>query len=281
MKRGVLTVLSILVFGFLSMISFASASGMACKLGISLINQDPYPAVQGDYVKLVFQVTGVDGSNCNDITFNLLPDYPIKFNPGESGMRTFSRVNYIKDYKSNLLIPYKVRIDKNALDGTTPVEVRVQSKYSAPLSKTFNIKLKDVRAKFEVYVKNYNYKTHEMTLEILNDGSSDIEALTVGIAKQNSIQIKGANKVIVGDLNSNEYTSAEFEAVPSNGNFTVSLEYSDAINVRRTVMQNVTFDSSYFINRKADEKTTSVWIYILYVAIALGLAYWFFRRKKK
>lgn len=281
MKSGAGIIVFVLVVSFLSMISFASASGNNCKLDVSLLNQDPYPAVPGDYVKLVFQVSGVDSPNCNDITFNLLPDYPIEFNPGESGMRTFNRVDYIKDFKSNLLIPYKVRIDKNALDGDTPVDIRVQSKYSAPLYQKFNIKVKDVRAKFEVYVKDYNYNTHEMTLEVLNIGSSDIEALTVGIPKQKSIQVKGSNKNTVGDLNSNEYTSAEFEAVPSNGNFTISLEYSDAINVRRVVTKEVTFDSSYFTGRIADEKTTSIWTYLLYVVVVLALAYWFFRKRKK
>ena len=78
-------------------VTMASATEVLCDLDVTLLNQDPYPAVPGDYVKLVFQLEGIDDTDCNDITFNLLADYPIEFNPGESGLRTFDRVNYLKD----------------------------------------------------------------------------------------------------------------------------------------------------------------------------------------
>lgn len=261
-------------------VSFVVAEDATCKLDVSLLNQDPYPAVPGDYVKLVFQVGGIDGADCSDITFNLLSDYPIEFNPGESGARTFKRVNYVKDYESNLLIPYEVRINKDALDGTNLIEIRAQSRNSAPVLKTFNIEVSDVRADFEVYVKDYNYKTNEMTLEVLNIGSSDIEALSLEVPKQDSIEIKGANKIVVGDLDSNEYTSAEFEASPLDGEFKINLIYSDTINTRRTTEETVSFDSSYFTNRKADEKTTSVWTYVIYGLIGVVILYWVFKRRK-
>jgi hypothetical protein len=253
----------------------------ACNLNTTLLNQDPYPAVPGDYVKLVFQVKGIDSPDCDDITFNLLADYPIEFNPGESGSRIFSKVDYIKDYESNLLIPYEVRINKDALDGANPIEVRVQSKHDAPVTKTFNIEIDDVRAEFEIYVKDYSYTTNEITLEVLNIEESDVEALTIEIPKQDAIQIKGSNKIVVGDLDSNEYTSADFEATLSDGEFKVNLIYSDTINTRRTVEKTVTFDSSYFTDRKADQKTTGIGTYIFYAVVVLIVGYWIYRKRKK
>jgi len=253
----------------------------ACDLDVALLNQDPYPAVPGDYVKLVFQVEGLDSPDCDDITFNLLADYPIEFNPDETGLRTFKKVDYIKDYESNLLIPYEVRINKDALDGTNPVEIRVQSKHSAPLSKTFDIEVDDVRAAFEIYVKDYSYATNEITLEVLNIEESDIEALTIEIPKQNGISVKGPSRVVVGDLDSNEYTSADFEASLSDGEFKVNLIYSDTINTRRTVEKTVTFDSSYFTDRKADQKTTGMGTYAFYAVIVVIVGYWIYRKRKK
>ena len=253
----------------------------ACNLNTTLLNQDPYPAVPGDYVKLVFQVKGIDSPECNDITFNLLADYPIEFNPGESGIQVFSKVDYIKDYESNLLIPYKVRINKDALDGANPIEVRVQSKHGATVTKTFNIEIDDVRAEFEIYVKDYSYTTNEITLEVLNIEESDVEALTIEIPKQDAIQIKGSNKIVVGDLDSNEYTSADFEATLSDGEFKVNLIYSDTINTRRTVEKTVTFDSSYFTERKADQKTTGIGTYAFYAVVVIVIGYWIYRKRKK
>ncbi|MCK4650261.1 hypothetical protein KAT36_03445 [Candidatus Pacearchaeota archaeon] len=275
MKKDVM-----LVFLLLLSSGFTLAE-TACDLDVTLLNQDPYPAVPGDYVKLVFQIEGLDSPDCNDITFNLLADYPIEFNPGESGLRTFKKVDYIKDYETNLLIPYEVRINEDALDGANPIEVRVQSQNDAPLTKTFNIEVDDVRANFEIYVKDYDYATHELTLEVLNIAEADVEALTIEIPKQGSINIKGANRVVVGDLDSNEYTTAEFEAVPSDGEFKVNMIYSDIINTRRSAEETVNFDSSYFTDRKADKKTIGIGTYIFWAVIVLLIGWWGIRKFQK
>ena len=255
----------------------------ACDLDVTLLNQDPYPAVPGDYVKLVFQIEGIDSPYCDDITFNLLSGYPIEFDPGESGLRTFKKVDYLKDYESNLLIPYKVRINKDALNGANPIEARIQNKNDAPILKTFDIEIDDVRADFEVRVQNYDYQTHELILEILNIESSDVEALSVEIPKQDGIEIKGANQVIVGDLDSNEYTSADFEAIPTDGEFKIILIYSDTINTRRSIEKTLTFDSSYFTNRVADQTTTSTTTYLILGLIILSTIYFSYKKitKKK
>jgi len=271
MKKEVTLILLLLLTGL-------TAADTACDLDVNLLNQDPYPAVPGDYVKLVFQVEGLDSPNCEDITFNLLANYPIEFDPGESGLRTFKKIDYVKDYETNLLIPYEVRINKDALDGTSPIEATVHSKRDAPVTKTFDLEIDDVRAHFEIYVKDYDYTTHELTLEILNIAKADIEALTIEIPKQDSITIKGTNRMVVGDLDSNEYTTTEFEATPSDGEIKINLIYSDTINTRRLTQDTITFDSSYFIDRKADQKTTSTGTYIFY-AIIIGLIGWWIIRK--
>ena len=64
----------------LVLISFSSAE---CDLSISMINQDPYPAVPGDYVKVVFQVAGIEDPSCKEVSFELLEQYPIVFDPDQ------------------------------------------------------------------------------------------------------------------------------------------------------------------------------------------------------
>ena len=268
----------VILISFILCLTITSA---ACDISAILFNQDPYPAVPGDYVKLVFQINNINEADCNDITFELLENYPISFNPGETGLRTFKKADYIKDYESSILIPYKVRIDLNALDGANIIEAEMKNKGDAPQTVPFTLEIEDVKADFEVYIKDYSYSTNELTLEILNIESSDVEALTVKIPKQTNIIVKGAAQNIVGDLDSNEYTTTDFEAVPSNGEITVDLTYSDTINTRRTITKTVTFDDSYFTERKADQKTTSIWTYIIYAAIILAIIYWILKRRKK
>ncbi|MCR4285184.1 MAG: hypothetical protein NUV97_04030 [archaeon] len=256
-------------------------SAATCDPTISLLNQDPYPAVPGEYAKLVFNVENLDVVDCSDITFELLEDYPIRFNPGESPEKVFKRVNYLKDFESSLLIPYKVIIDPDALDGPNSIEIKFQSRGSAAILKTFDVEVEDSKAEFEVYVKDYDYNTNELTIEILNIAASGIEALTVEIPKQETISIKGPNRIVVGDLDSNEYTTAEFEATVGDGWFNVRLIYSDSINVRREVTKAINFDSSYFSGRKADQNGTSTGTYVLWIVIIFAVVYWFLRRRKK
>ena len=82
-----------------------------------------------------------------------------------------------------------------------------------------------------------------MTIEILNIADTDIEALTIEIPKQDNIVIKGTNRVVVGDLDSNEYTTADFKANLKDGEINLKILYTDQTGIRREVMEKVFFDS--------------------------------------
>lgn len=264
---------------FLLSISFASAD---CNLDISLLNQDPYPAIPGEYVDLVFQVSGVSDTECSDITVELLEEYPLEFDPGVSNVRTFNRVNYISDLRSTISVPFKVRINEDALEGPNDIKVTAQSRGDASFKGEFTIDIEDSIVDFEAYVKDYDFTTKELEIEVLNIGGSDIKALTIQIPKQDIIEVKGSNRIVVGDLDSNEFTSADFEATPNNGIINIDLIYSDAINVRRTVTKGVVFDSSYFTGRVADQETgPSTSTYVIVVLVIVFIIYFFISRRKR
>jgi|TARA_Y100000310_G_scaffold156912_1_gene156324 hypothetical protein len=278
MKRGFQ-----LIFGIFLGIMFISFTSAACNLEISMLNQDPYPAVPGDYVKIVFQVKGVENVECGKVTFSLLEKYPISFDPDTESTIQVSSGTSTKDFQSFLMVPYKVRVDENALDGDNPIEVSYSNAVGEDsyLTKQFDLNVEDVKADFEIFVKNYDYSTNILTLEILNIADSDIEALTFEIPKQEGIIIKGASKNILGDLDSNEYTTADFEAISQEGDIQTTIHYTDKTGARRTLTKTVSFDSSYFQERKADEKTTSKWLYIFLFALVLFVIYYFYKRRKK
>ncbi|HLD54637.1 MAG TPA: hypothetical protein VJB35_00090 [Candidatus Nanoarchaeia archaeon] len=276
MKKSVLIYLLIMFF------SFTFVSSEACKLDISLINQDPYPAIPGDYVKVVFQVNGVSNPECGQVEFELLEKYPISFDPTDEPKIIFQSGIYKKDYSSFLTAPYKVRVDENALNGDNPIEVQYRKGSNLVYeTQQFMLNIEDPRVDFEVHVKDYDYITNTITFEILNIGKNDVEAITIEIPKQNNIIVKGSNRNIIGDLDSNEYTTAEFEATTINGVIKLNIIYTDNINVRRIVESEVLFDSSYFQGRKADEKTNSYNIYYLIGAVILILIFFAYRNRKK
>ena len=275
---------SILISFFVLLIIFSSAtlSAQDCSLKVSMINQDPYPAIPGEYVKVVFQVEGISNEKCGRIEVKLLEKYPISFDEVDDSIITFQSGVYEKDFSSFLTAPFKVRIDENALDGDTPIEIRTKTSFtSAYITKQFLLNIEDSKVDFEVHVKDYDYNTNTVTFEILNIGKNDVEALTVEIPKQEGIKIKGQNRNIVGDIDSNEFSTADFEAIINDGKIKMSITYTDSINIRRTIEKSVEFDSAYFLDRKADQKTTSKWSYVFGVAVILAIGYYFYRRQKK
>jgi hypothetical protein len=280
MKKSVLVSIGFLML----LISSVLISAEACQLQVSLLNQDPYPAIPGEYVEVVFQVEGVENSECGAISFELLEKYPIEFDPGQDTTKTITGGTFVKDYTNYLMVPYKVRVRNDALDGNTPIEVSYSYEMGGQRtyeSKQVNLKIEDVRADFEVFVKDYDATTKTISFEILNTAKNDIQALTVEVPSQESIKISGANKDIVGDLDSNEYTSADFSGTPKDGNITLVLSYSDAINKRRTVEKSVVFDSKYFNLTPVVAGTNPYLKYGFWIVVIGAVYYFFFYRKKK
>jgi hypothetical protein len=280
MKKGIRFIFTFIIIA-VYLLNIATA---ACDLQISMLNQDPYPAIPGDYVKVVFQIDGLESTECGEVTFGIKEEYPISLDPNVTNPITIKSGTFQANYGSFYLAPYKLRLDENAMDGENPIEVyHTKSSSSVTVITEFNLTVDDIRADFEIHVKNYNYETKELTFEILNIAESDVEALTIEIPKQEEIEIKGANKMVVGDLDSNEYTTADFEAILPEKETKINLNviYTDSINVRREIQKVVNFDSSYFLDRNGDKKTQPYWLYGLIVLVIIFLVWRRIKKKKR
>jgi hypothetical protein len=261
--------------------NFISAATTECNPVVQLLSQDSYPAIPGDYVKLVFQIEGISDSACGDITFELANKYPIVFDPGQESKVSLMSGTFVKDYSTHKLIAYKVRVDQDAVDGDNPIEILLSKGTSQGVeSKQFNLFVEDTRADFEVYVKDLSFITNIVTLEVLNIAKVDVKSIAVEVLDYPNLIVKGAKTKIIGDLDSNEYTSAEFEIKPSETIVPVRIYYTDNAGFRRSIDKNVTLIPSLFQDRKADEKTTPVTSYVVGLVIILAIVYWIYKKRK-
>ena len=266
----------------LASVGFVSAQQSACDIDVVILNQDPYPAVPGDYVEIVFQAKNIDNPNCGVINFELVEKFPFSLDPGFGNSYTFQGGIYLQDFKTFLIAPYKVRVSEQALEGDNKIKV----KYSygkllnnSSATKEFNVDIKDLHSDFEISIKDYDKETNNLVLEILNIGEHDVEALTVEIPKQKVIDVKGSSRNIVGNLDSNEDTTFSFEAKPKDGEIMLNIIYTDEINVRRSVEKSVVFESSHFEGRASDSDggNNTEWIVIVVLLLA---GFWWWRRRK-
>lgn len=280
MKKNILLIMFGLMF-VATMASFVYASG--CSLNATLINQDPYPAVPGEYVKLVFQISGVSDPTCGQVKVELANEFPISFDPNVSNILIVNAGTYASDYSSVLIAPFKVRVDKSALGEGNQVTLKYTSGKNlddAPyITKKFDLELEDTGTDFEVSVKDYNYATKIITFEILNVGKNDVESLVADIPIQDNIDIKGSRRDIIGSLDSNDDTTFTFESSQKNGQISMVLLYNDGAGVRRQVEKSVMFNSADFKNRVRDSSSSGKWVFFIVVLIAIAV--WYFRRRHK
>lgn len=272
---------SLFLFFLLGFLLSVSASE-SCQLRISLLNQDPYPAVPGDYAKIVFSVSGIQSKECGEVSLQLIEKYPLVFDPGFNPIKTLDSGTFARGFSSNWIVPYKVRIDKDALDGDAEIEVSYSTKNQKDfkVTQTFKIKIEEIKADFDVFVKNYDYSTRRLTLELINLGKKDVYSLTLTIPQQENIRVFGGNKNIVGDLDSKDYTSTDFYAEPMNGKIKVLIEYIDSIGEKRSLEKEIEFNSSFFEHTKKNKKPSSFY-YIFAIIILLSIVFVFYKRKRK
>lgn len=267
---------------FTIVIILASLTSAACDLDIVLVNQDPSPAMPGDYVKVVFQVSGLQSPDCGTVNFWIEEDFPFSLDPGVEKQVTMRSGTYVKDYRNFFLVPYKLRVHENAVDGENeiPVKYSVSSDYESRFFlEKFNITVEDSRTDFEVHIKDYSSKTKKVVFEILNIGENDVEGFTIDFPKQENAKIYGTNRIIIGDLNSNEEDSATFEVDLEEGEIKIDISYTDQIGERRKLEKVAYFDPSYFY--EAEEESTISPTISFIIGFLIPLIFFFVRSKIK
>jgi len=268
MKKGAIFTLAL--FSVVLLAGMVAAEG--CALDVSLVNQDPYPANPGEYVKVLFQINGLANPDCGVVTFQVKEEFPFSVKPGTENPIEVRSGTYSRKFSSFYNAPYEILVDKDAVDGDHIIEISYTTDEVEKL-KEFNLNIEDTRADFEIYVKDYDPLTKTLTFEILNIEDNDIEALSLEIPKQTNIDIKGANRKVIGDLDSNEYTTADFEATVEDGKIEVKMIYTDVINVRREITKEVMFDSSYFMDRSGETKKQPIWAYALAGVVVIWIVW--------
>lgn len=260
-----------------------AATSSNCALEASLVNQDPVHAVPGEYVKVVFQLRGLQNPGCSNVLFRVVPDYPFSLDPGVDPTKMFVAGTYSQDYGSQVTIPYTLRVDVEALDEEYELEVEYGSALSGAVlfNKKFNITVEDVKTDFDLFVQDYNPTTHIATFTILNTGDQDVDALTVEVAPGQSVSVKGSTKSVIGSLDGGQDTTFTLELPSESATIAFSIVYTDQDGNRRMTSKETSFDPSYFTGRQRDQTTSSPWGWIIGLIIVVLIIVFFWRRARK
>ena len=243
------------------------------SLKITFVNQDPYPAEPGAYVNLLFKVENWGTKKAENVVFELLPEYPFSLDTGVSAIKELGTIGGLQTGENAYLIKYKVKVDKDAIDGENEIKLKYTYGNGAFSSiKTFNVTISNPRTDFDVVVQDSTATS--TTLAIANIGANDAYSVIVRIPEQENFRTTGTSANIIGNLNAGDYTLVSFQItsntgianIPSTGgnitqirsfnrtatnismvrggNLAVEISYTDTLGIRRTIQKEVRLDTS-------------------------------------
>jgi hypothetical protein len=241
---------------------FNTASGSVYTgtsyLKVTLVNQTPLTADPGGYVELTFKIENKGTDKAENVTLELMPQYPFSLDPGISAVNELDTLKGAQNDGSIYFVTYKLRVDKDAINGDSEIKLKFfegdGSVYNIGI---FNLSVSNPRTDFDVVFQSSTSASStttgtstlpSTTLTIVNIGSSAAQSVIVKIPQQVYFRAVEPSAAVIGNLNGGDYTLVNFQIVPTSSNntsvvrdknLTVEISYTDLLGIRRTVQKDV------------------------------------------
>ena len=191
MKKTI--VMYVLVLVLVSMFSgFAQAASDTKLIIVSLVNQDPDPAIAGDTVEVRIGVENRGGVPAEDLVLEFVPQYPFIAVTGENNVKkvgTLSAYQYDADMK---IIKFKVRVDRDATAGQYEMKIKEYEEGNTAVSSTrsINIEVKSKESAEIIHIDKTTLipgKETSLKFTINNVGSASLRDLTFSWVNEDNI----------------------------------------------------------------------------------------------
>lgn len=241
--------LLIAIIAVLMLASIVSAETTpGCSPSVVLLNQDPNPGMPDSYLNIVFMMSGISGSNCEKGAWmKLMPSYPFLLEAQEA-LKTIDSNTYITNQNTNWMVPYKLRVDKDALEGEYDIEIHygangVSDPSGSYKVKMFNLTLKDSRTSFDALIQEVSGS--DVTIALANSGKNVANSVVVRIPEQDNFRPVGTDGQMVGNLVSGDYTVVGFTLSPKGQMNRQNLTRDNFQQMQAEAIKNLKFDIYY------------------------------------
>ncbi len=212
-------------------------STSSANIKINQLKYEPYPVNPGEYLTLWIKAENIGKELTKNVTFELIPKYPFSLDSNEDPVRNYGQLSS----EEPIVMEYKVRVSKNAVEGTNEIELRYKTDSSDDswIYEEFEIEVEDAQTDFDLVVQEIN--DQEVSIAIANTGQNVAYSVIVRIPEQDEFQTIGVNGQMVGNLEDGDYTLVGFDIVGRGKELEVQIDYTDEIGERRTVLKNVDY----------------------------------------
>lgn len=227
------------------------------KLSETLLNQDPDPAVPGEYVELRFKVEKEGNEKLENIKYELITAYPFSFDNSDSAIKYIGDWRGFSDTDEYATLYYKLYVDEDAVEGTYNLTlVQTSSNINAKREIEFEVRI-DEKNEANLVVGNIvttpsrliaDYDEGLLEVEIVNNGDDDAKQV---IAKLNLPEgfeesFGYSNIANLGTIEAGETKTAKFyidtNEMLDKGTYptTVSIDYKEANQDLSNDIRNIT-----------------------------------------
>jgi hypothetical protein len=154
----------------------------------NMVNQVPDPVEPGGYVEVRFKVENIGAHVVENLVFELIPQYPFSLNPGTKAIQRIGEIYMYQTGDEAYVIYYKLRVDKDAIEGDNPIKVRYSVDSGLTwTSKEFHIRVQtqDAMVSIEDVILEPEQiapgKEAELTLTIQNNEDTLIKDIRVNL----------------------------------------------------------------------------------------------------
>ena len=237
-------------------------------VGVSKVVLSKDPLLPGDSATLDITIQNYGVEDIKEVEVTISP--PNNMNILGSTKRFFLDT---LSSKKEVTSSYEIIADSNAEMGAYPfpLTIKITDNYGNEQTFTDSIGLQVyAQPEIEFSVRSYDPKTGKISTLIANRGHATAQYT---IVKLTGVEAS-PSQVYIGNLDSDDYSTADFTVVPNEGTATLTVYYVDSNNVEKTISQA----QEVHLPPPTDGTIFVVGFGVLVIA---GLIYWFFFRKPK
>jgi hypothetical protein len=218
-------------------------STSSAYIKINQLKYEPYPVNPGEYFTLWIKAENIGRELAENAVFELVPEYPFSLDTNEDPVREYGKLSSAEP----VVMEYKVRASKNAVEGMNEIELRYKtdSKDGSWIYEKFDIDIADAQTDFDMVIQEIS--DDEVSIAIANTGKNIAYSVIVRIPEQEYFQAVGTNGQMVGNLENGDYTLVGFEIARkgriSGDKLKVQIDYTDIIGERRSLIKELPFNT--------------------------------------
>ncbi len=122
MKTNAFLALILLALTLLLPMSYAGLEDTTA-ISVTLLNQDPDPAIAGDIVEVRIGVANLGGKVADNFVLEFSPSYPFELVPGESAIQKIGTLNAYQGGQTMKIAKYRTKVDKDTIAGSYELKI--------------------------------------------------------------------------------------------------------------------------------------------------------------